>query len=158
VLLKVYHETKRLREIPVLQGARWTLPKTEKGSVTKMTMQQAFEEDCRATCRNVRDTIEKIVEGTYVPDKEWSDENEDSEYTLYDYFEDALDIEFRISSRKELQSVEICVTCGGPNIYIDTKTKAVELYWGNTHCDMPLSRAATEVINGYAEELYASLG
>ena len=41
--------------------------------------------------------------------------------SLYDYFEDALDIEYRVGSNKDYRSVCIMVTCGGPNVYIDTE-------------------------------------
>ena len=52
---------------------------------------------------------------------------------LIEYFDDALDIEYRIGANKEYRSVRVAITLGGPNIFIDTKTDSVDLYWGTEH-------------------------
>lgn len=74
--------------------------------------------------------------------------------SIYDYLEDVYDIEYRIGSDKELRSVQIMVACGGPNIYLDTASKNVELYWWNDRADFPLSSNAVANIDEWAEELY----
>jgi predicted RNA-binding Zn-ribbon protein involved in translation (DUF1610 family) len=74
--------------------------------------------------------------------------------SIYDFFEDCYDIEYRIGSDKELRSVQIMVACGGPNIYIDTASKKVELYWWTEKADYPLSYESVEAIDEWAEELY----
>ena len=58
--------------------------------------------------------------------------------SLIEYFDDALDIEYRTGANKEYRSARIMITCGGPNIFIDTKTDSVELYWGVDHVSYPL--------------------
>ena len=73
---------------------------------------------------------------------------------LCDYFEDCLDIEYRIGSGREFRSVRVMVTCGGPNIYVDTASKSVELYWGNAQESHPLTAYAVAAINDYFSELY----
>lgn len=79
--------------------------------------------------------------------------------SLYDYFEDCLDIEFRVSgrSRDALRSVQIMVACGGPNIYIDTATKQVELYWWTDRANYPISYSACDEIDDWAAEFWGCM-
>ena len=49
---------------------------------------------------------------------------------LLDYFGDVLDIEYRVSANKEYKSVLLTLTCGGPNIYLNTADAELQLYWG----------------------------
>lgn len=76
---------------------------------------------------------------------------------VYDYFSDCLDIEFRCGSDKEFRSVRIMVTCGGPNIYIDTATKQVELYWWGDRASYPISYDAAAAVDEWAEEYWGCL-
>lgn len=75
--------------------------------------------------------------------------------SIYDYLEDVYDIEYRIGSDKELRSVQIMVACGGPNIYLDTASKQVELYWWTERASYPLSSNAVANIDEWAEEYYS---
>lgn len=74
--------------------------------------------------------------------------------SIYDYFDDVYDIEYRIGSDKELRSVCLMIACGGPNIYVDTGSKNVELYWWTERASYPLSSNAVASIDEFAEELY----
>lgn len=73
---------------------------------------------------------------------------------LYDYFENCLDIEYRCDSRKEYRSVQLMVACGGPNIYVDTGSERVELYWWGDRADYPLDRDSVAAIDEWAEEYW----
>jgi hypothetical protein len=54
----------------------------------------------------------------------------DDQISGLDYISDALDITYYISSDRETcEGARILVAFGGPNIWIDTKFKTVELYW-----------------------------
>lgn len=79
--------------------------------------------------------------------------------SLYDYFEDCLDIEYRVTGRARdaLRSVCIMVACGGPNIYIDTATKNVELYWWGDRASYPLLSDTVDAVNDWAAEYWACL-
>lgn len=81
-------------------------------------------------------------------------ENEMEMLSMYNYFEDVLDIEYRINSDKQLRSVQIMVACGGPNIYIDTASKQVELYWWGDRASYPINYDVCDEIYDYFEELY----
>ena len=82
-------------------------------------------------------------------------DTEPEQLSLYDYFEDVLDIEYRVDSdRKTIRSVSLMVTCGGPNIYIDTAEKAVLLYWWTDKARYYLSSDVCDQINEWGEELW----
>lgn len=83
-----------------------------------------------------------------------SEVDELEQLSVWDYLEDALDIEYRIGSDKQYRSVCIMVACGGPNIYIDTASKSVELYWWGDRASYPISTDATDAVDEWAEELY----
>ena len=77
-------------------------------------------------------------------------------YTLYDYFEDSIyNMEYRVPNRyDDPNSVSIMVACGGPNIYIDTASGDVELYWWNEQGRYPMHADTVDAINEFAAELY----
>jgi hypothetical protein len=59
--------------------------------------------------------------------KEWVEG--DDEWSVYDYLQDVLDIEYIIGSDGTYRGARILVAFGGPNIWIDTRHKLVEGYW-----------------------------
>lgn len=74
--------------------------------------------------------------------------------SLLDYLKDAYDIAYTVDARKDYRSVRIMVACGGPNIYIDTASRAVELYWWTESASYPLSIDVCDMIDEEFEELY----
>lgn len=74
-----------------------------------------------------------------VLDNEWFEtEKEAQDYldahqgilvSAYDYLADALDIEYVVGSDKKYLGARVLVAFGGPNIWINTRTKQVEGYW-----------------------------
>ena len=56
--------------------------------------------------------------------------NSDGEaMSAFDYLQDALDIEYIVSSKKEYLGARVLVAFGGPNIWVNTRTNTVEGYW-----------------------------
>ena len=95
------------------------------------------------------------IDGTIY--REGDDENDldDLEqYTLYDYFEDVYDIEYTVDGQKEYKAVRLMVACGGPNIYINTRTGNVELYWWTDRAEYPLDSDVVEEIDAIYEEYF----
>lgn len=90
------------------------------------------------------------------PDCKTMIDGEDLEQqTLYDYFEDSIfDIEYRVGSNREYRSARVMVACGGPNIYIDTKSGCVELYWWTESAKYYLMRDAINELDNFFEELF----
>lgn len=78
--------------------------------------------------------------------------------TLWDYFDsDIYDIEYRIGTGKEYRSVKVMVACGGPNIYIDTAAREVQLYWWTDKASYRIDRDTCEEVDNYFEELFECL-
>lgn len=72
---------------------------------------------------------------------------EPDQMSAYDFIADALDIEVSCSLDREYRSARIMVACGGPNIYIDTARKAVELYWWTDRAEYPISSSAADALD-----------
>lgn len=73
---------------------------------------------------------------------------------VYDFLEDVYDIEYRCDGRRNYRSVQIMVACGGPNIYLDTASGDVELYWWSDRARYPMSRDAVAALDEWAEEYW----
>lgn len=77
------------------------------------------------------------------------------EVDIYDYFEDHIyDIEYTIGGDFDYRGVRVMIAFGGPNIYIDTNNKRVELYWWSDTAYAALSDRAVEAIDAYFEDEY----
>ena len=77
--------------------------------------------------------------------------------SFYDYFENALDVDYITNSRKEYKACRIMVAFGGPNIYVNTWERKVELYWWNESADFYLSSDACNAIDEWAENYFMCL-
>lgn len=107
---------------------------------------------------------EKIVFPDGVGDKfkcphcgEVNDTDDFDQLSIYDYFDDILDIEYLVDSKKEYKACKICVTWGGPSVYIDTESRAVELYWWGQRASYSLLSSTIDAVDEWAEECYNSI-
>lgn len=142
---------------------------------------QKIENENRDHCRRIAEDVDAYAAGNVrrCPEcgeeitREWdsvgdkfkcpecgtvTDPDEWEPLSIWDYLgDDVYNIEFRLNSHKELASVQIMVACGGPNIYLDTATKNVELYWWTDRASYPLSYKAVEALDDWAEEHWGCL-
>lgn len=79
--------------------------------------------------------------------------------SVWDYLSDVYNVEFRVSGKNAdyPNSVQIMIACGGPNIYLDTATKDVELYWWTEKARWPLSYAAVEALDEWAAKYWGCM-
>lgn len=78
---------------------------------------------------------------------------EDAEQAgVCDVLADALDVEYTISARGEFRGARYAIAIGGPDIYVDTVRRRVELRWWSEYGDWPLSPEAVDAIDEIAEE------
>jgi predicted RNA-binding Zn-ribbon protein involved in translation (DUF1610 family) len=82
------------------------------------------------------------------------DDDDFEQCSVWDYMNDILDIEYRCGSDRKYRSCKIMVACGGPNIYIDTASARVKLYWWTEYAEYPLSYEARDAIDEWAEEYW----
>jgi predicted RNA-binding Zn-ribbon protein involved in translation (DUF1610 family) len=103
-------------------------------------------------------TVDSDIEKYRCPDCGFTDDlSEYEQQSIYDYFNDCLDIEYRCSSSREYRSAQVMVAWGGPNIYVDTASHNVELYWGGSEATWPLSYDAETAVDDWAEEYWRCL-
>lgn len=94
------------------------------------------------------------------PSCEHEFESDFENLTLWDWYAetDFYDEEFHISRDGSLRGVTLMVACGGPNIYINTKTCRVELYWWSDYADYPIDRDICEEIDNIVSEYVSFSG
>lgn len=141
------------------------------------------ENENRETCKRIAHELENYVSGNVRRCPEcgeiinrtgWDDvgdkfkcpecgavvESDDLEpLSVWDYMKDVLDIEYRTGGRNadDLRSVCVMVACGGPNIYIDTASAAVELYWWSDRAEYPISYEARDAVDEWASEIWGCM-
>lgn len=97
-----------------------------------MTSQQ----ELREMLKGYVSTLNAVIEGKdeffsdYGIDDDAREEYGDTYARLNKYFEDVLDIEYRVDASGEYKGVIIAITLGGPNIYLDTCEGELRGYWG----------------------------
>ena len=136
-----------------------------------MTDTKSQAERNREHCKYIAECLDRIADGTafldpdtgeirYLDDDEFEELDgcipDDAEVaTVYDYLDEVYSSLYIIDgSTREYESVELMVACGGPNIWVSTDTKSVELYWGGDRASYPLSACAVQAVDAMWRELW----
>ena len=90
-----------------------------------MSYEEDFQKAFQKKVQNIADTLEEIKDYDFY---EQVDEETDEEGTWY--FENTYNIDYIWRLGYGLIGVRVMVTCGGPNIWVDTFEKTVHGYWG----------------------------
>ena len=147
----------------------------DSNSITPRQKPEKRDEN-REHCKSISDDLDKYVDGSMytcpdcgeviempetVGDKfkcpccGCVDEvDEFNQLSLYDYFVDLLDIDYLVNHRKEYKGARILVAYGGPNIYIDTISGNVELYWWTDSAKYRMRSDVIDAIDEWAEEYF----
>lgn len=155
--------------------------KTENGiteTIPAETAQEKTDRENREHCKHIAEELEEYASGNVyrctecgsictIEEGEDADgftvyrtscgctlEYEPEQLSVYDFIADAYDIEYRAGSDKEYRSAKIMVACGGPNIYIDTASRSVKLYWWTDYAEYPISSDACDELDNIMEELW----
>lgn len=107
-----------------------------------------FEKECEQQVKDIANYLNDLASGNV--------DKEDECQSLYDYFNDVYDIEYRIDGNGNYKSVQLMIAYGGPNIYVDTNDSYVKLYWGSTYAEAPISYTTSDEIDNIFEEMYLS--
>lgn len=121
-------------------------------------------------CKRIADELEKIVDGDFYTTSdgdeidatridssvldEYLERMEAEPITMWEYFNDVLDIDYLIDSNFDYKGVRLLVAFGGPNIYISTISGKVELYWWTDSGEAYLEREVIEEIDNVFSEYY----
>ena len=76
------------------------------------------------------------------------------ELDLYDWLEDALDIEYCMSSAGYMLGARVLVAFGGPSIYVDTRECEVKLYWWTDRASAWIDRETCQALDDVLEECF----
>ena len=63
-------------------------------------------------------------------------DSETEEMSAFNYLQDALAIEYTISSDRQYLGARVLVCFGGPNVWIDTRHNRVDGHWWQDSCNM----------------------
>ena len=89
-----------------------------------------------------------------MPDGEEILEDDVEPASLFDYFNDFLDIGYVVDREKQFKGARIMVTCGGPNIFIDSYRGIVELFWWTEHASAEIPVDLCDEINDIFRDYY----
>lgn len=105
----------------------------------------------------IRDELKNLYELDLTEEEREEREENGEPCGLYDYFADALDIEYTVSSRGEYLGAKIYVTLGGPNVWIDTREGYVKGAWGTDREESWIPSEICEEIDEIFREYCAGL-
>ena len=133
------------------------------------TIEERNEEN-RQHLLQIAHTIRDIAEGTlyeldgeYITDGEMvslieagaKEEDDFEQVTIYDYLADVLDATYYTTGRDgEYLGVRLMLAWGGPNVFLDTYRRTLELYWWNEHATVDLLPNEADEVNAMWSELY----
>ena len=74
--------------------------------------------------------------------------------TIDDYFDDFYDVDYVVGSDKKYKACRVLVAFGGPNIYIDTWEKQVQLFWWSDTATADIPEDLCMAIDEFFEAIY----
>lgn len=121
---------------------------TQKGVL--IMSNRKFYEECLKRVKEIARELDELAAQS-------RDELEDNGEDLYSYFEDALDIEYRIGSDGEYRGVVVTLTTGGPHIEVNTIDRAVNLWWGGDKTQWSICGDTANAIDEIFKEYYYAI-
>ena len=89
-----------------------------------------------------------------MPDGEKIPEDEIEIATIGDYFDEFYDIDYVVGKDKKYKACRVLVAFGGPNIYIDTWDRQVQLFWWSNTATADIPIELCEQIDEFFKMLY----
>ena len=90
----------------------------------------------------------------YEENRDIGDKDQPRDASMFDYLADNCGIWYLLDSYKELVHGRVCMAFGGPNIYIDTDTGKVVLYWCLVRAEASMTDAAVEAVDEFLDDMY----
>ena len=111
--------------------------------------------ELREYVERIRDEIKSLYDMTDEEREQREEVGETSD--LFEYFADALDMEYTISGTGDYLGVRVYVTLGGPNVWVDTRRGEVGGAWGTDRESVWLPSEICDEIDSIFCEAYESL-
>ena len=106
---------------------------------------------CTIQQENVMDDIHTFY---IMPDGTMNFEGDIEIATIGDYFDDFYDVDYIVGSDKKYKACRVLVAFGGPNIYINTWEKQVQLFWWSDTATADIPYNLCEQIDEFFEAIY----
>lgn len=115
-----------------------------------------------ATCTSIAEEIEAHANSRAYEDEDGNvvildsddEPTDEMEYRgLYDFINDALDVDITCGLSGDYRGAKLYMTVGGPTIWVDTQTGFVEGRWATDSCSKWVDSDAIDALNEAIEEL-----
>ena len=94
-------------------------------------------------------------EGVYImPDGKEIADTDLEVATIGDYFDEFYNVDYVVGSDKKYKACRVLVAFGGPNIYIDTWNRQVQLYWWSNTATADIPVNICDEIDEFFKMLY----
>lgn len=74
----------------------------------------------------------------------------------FDYLETVLEVSYIVNSEGEYRGAEVLVTVGGPNAWIDTRSKTLEVSWGTDRASESLPESFCDALGAALEDVWGA--
>lgn len=111
-------------------------------------------EDLKRMCESIVDELKEIYEADWTEEEMETMMGDGLPVNFWEYFENALDIEYIIGGDGRYRGVRIMVACGGPNIWVDTRRGEVYGAWGTDTYSAWVPNEICGEIDDAFEEMY----
>ena len=114
-------------------------------------------------CKYIAEQVEAYTNGqiyNYNGEKVHESELNESELEdaerlcLFDYLERVLDIKYILNSSRKVEDAKFMIACDGPDIWLNTENKSVELYWWGEYSHYSLTKEACDALREVATDLF----
>ena len=113
-----------------------------------------MKNELKEYCESIKADIKKLYEADITDEEREELEANGEPADLWEYFADALDIEYTVSSDGQYLGARIYVTLGGPNVWVDTRRGEVAGAWGCDRASAWLPSEICEAIDEIFSELF----
>lgn len=123
---------------------------------------------CEKQCRRIAKELDALARGVVYRDE--TDESHDIEaenideipdeweqLSIDNYFEDYYNLRYVVDDDGAYFAVKVLIACGGPNIWVDTESQSVNLFWWGDEASWPLSSDTVAEIDALFGELWSDL-
>ncbi len=94
-------------------------------------------------CQRIAQELEQIVN-----EEDWK------KHSIWDYLQDNYGVRCVVDQDGEVLGVRVCIAWGGPNVYINSYTEKVELYWWVDEACYPLSKKVVEALDVWGQDYF----
>lgn len=112
--------------------------------------------DLRNYVESIRDDLLGLYNEEWTTEEREEREEQGEPCDLWDYVEQAFDVEYILDSRFRLLGVKLYVALGGPTIHLDTRENAIVGHWGGDRETIYFDYEISDAINEIFEETIPS--